>query len=140
MGNFGGTALIQYAATIFPTTPDADPFHTGPHYFVEVEAVPGEEALSVFDERIEVAGWYTFRFVFDDVGGQVQVDVELAARKGPVLMVEENIAPTELFGPFKAPFVDDLPTADYGSGHVWFFDIPLGLKLPIDEHRVRRGR
>ena len=34
----------------------------------------------------------------------------------------------------------ELPTAEYGSGHVWFFDIALGLQLPIDEHRVRRGR
>lgn len=133
-------ALIQYAATIFPTTPDDDPFHTGPHYFVEVEAVPGEEALTVAGERIESAGWYTFRFVFDDVGGSVQVDFELSARKGPLLVVEENVEPVELFGPFKAPFMEELSTAEYGSGHVWFFDIALGLKLPIDEHRVRRGR
>jgi hypothetical protein len=133
-------ALIQYAATIFPTMPDDDPFHTGPHYIVDVEAVPDEEVLTVAGERIEAAGWYTFRFVFDDVGGQVQVDFELAARKGPILVVEQNLAPVELIGPFKAPFVEELPTADYGSGHVWFRDIALGLKLPIDEHRVRRGR
>lgn len=145
MGSFefagsSSSVLIQYAATIFPTTPDDDPFHTGPHYIVEVEAVPDEKALTVAGERIDEAGWYTFRFVFDDVGGYVQVDFELAARKGPVLAVEENMMPIELLGPFKQPFMDELPTAEYGSGHVWFRDVALGLELPIDEHRVRRGR
>lgn len=133
-------ALVQYAATIFPTDPDAEPFHTGPHYFVEVEALPGEEALTVAGERIDEAGWYSFRFVFADVAGFVQVDFELAERNGRVLAVIEDVAPVDLLGPFKLPFDQDLPTAAYGSGHVWFFDIAFGLELPIDEHRVHRGR
>jgi hypothetical protein len=147
LGNFGfpgsGSspyAVIQYAATIFPTDYKAGDFHTGPHYFAEVEAVPGEEALTVAQARIEEAGWYTFRFVFTDVAGDVWVDFELAERSGPTLAVVENIAPVDLMGPFKFPFTDELLTSEYGSGHVWFFDIAFGLQLPIDEHRVRRGR
>jgi hypothetical protein len=133
-------ALVQYAATIFPTDPDAEPFHTGPHYFVEVEAVPGEEALTVARERIDTAGWYTFRFAFRDAAGRVRVDFELAERNGRVLAVIEDVAPVELLGPVKVPFEKEPPTAEYGSGHVWFFDVAYGLELPIDEHRVRRGR
>jgi hypothetical protein len=133
--------IVQYAATIFPTDPDADPIHTGPHYFVTVDAVPDEAALMVGDEvRIEEAGWYTFRFVFSDVAGSVWVDFELDERNGGNLAVIEGLAPVNLMGPVKKPYTDDLLTADYGSGHVWFFDVAGGLKLPIDEHRVRRGR
>ena len=144
-GNFGffgysPDTLVQYAATIFPTDPDAEPFHTGPHYFVTVDAVPGEEALEVAGERIEEAGWYTFRFVFSDAAGSVWVDFELDARNGGRLAVIDGLAPVELMGPVQMPFTGELPTADYGSGHVWFFDVAGGLKLPIDEHRVRRGR
>ena len=144
-GNFAAAgsspnAVIQYAATIFPTDPDAEPFHTGPHYFVEVEAIPNQEALSVAGQRIEKAGWYTFRYVFSDLGGHVNVDFELSKRKGPVLAEIVDIIPVELMGPFKVPYMKPLMTEEYGSGHVWFFDIAFGLELPIDEHRVRRGR
>lgn len=133
-------SIIQYAATVFPTDPDAEPFHTGPHYFVEVEAITDEAALMVAGERIDEAGWYTFRFLFSDVAGDVWVDFELAERKGGTLAVIEGMDPVELLGPAKIPYAKELPTAEYGSGHVWFYDIAGGLKLPIDEHRVRRGR
>jgi len=146
-GNFGfpdsgssPRAVIQYAATIFPTDYEPGDFHTGPHYFAEVETVEGENALTIAGVRIEEAGWYTFRFVFSDVAGEVWVDFELAERSGATLGVVENVAPVDMAGPYKFPFESDLPTAEYGSGHVWFFDIALGLELPIDEHRVRRGR
>lgn len=132
--------LVQFAATIFPTNPDAEPIHTGPHYFVTVDAVPGEMALMVAGHRVEDAGWYRFRFIFSDVAGDAWVDFELDARKGGNLAVIEGLEPVELFGPVQSPYMGDLPTAEYGSGHVWFFDVAGGLKLPIDEHRVRRGR
>lgn len=133
-------SLIQYAATIFPTDPDAEPFHTGPHYFVTVDAVPGEAALTVAGERIEEAGWFTFRFVFSDVAGSVWVDFELDDRNGGNLVAVEGVEPVNLLGPVQVPYLGELPTAEYGSGHAWFFDIAFGLQLPIDEHRVRRGR
>jgi hypothetical protein len=143
-GNFAwagspSASLVQYAATIFPTAPDAEPFHTGPHYFVTVDAA-GEGALEVAGHRVEAAGWYTFRFVFSDVAGDVWVDFELDDRNGSNLAVIEGLEPTELLGPFKFPYAGQPPTAEYGSGHVWFYDVAGGLKLPIDEHRVRRGR
>ena len=142
-GNFGFAgsspdSIIQYAATIFPTDWVPGAAHTGPHYFVEV--MKDGSALKVADHRIETAGWYTFRFVFSDVAGNAWVDFELADRNGGTLAVIENVAPVELWGPAKIAFMGELPTADYGSGHAWFFDIALGLQLPIDEHRVRRGR
>ena len=143
-GNFAwagspSASLVQYAATIFPTAPDAEPFHTGPHYFVTVDAA-GDGALEVAGHRVEAAGWYTFRFVFSDVAGDVWVDFELDDRNGSNLAVIEGLEPTELLGPFKFPSAGHPPTAEYGSGHVWFYDVAGGLKLPIDEHRVRRGR
>lgn len=132
--------IVQYAATIFSTTPDDGPFHTGPHYFVPVDAVPGEEALSIFGHRVTEAGWYTFKFRFSDEGGSVRVDFTLAERRGGELITRSSLPPIELAGPVQIPFVDPLPTSGYGSGHVWFFDVAAGLQLPIDEHKVRPGR
>ena len=137
---YSSDTLVQFAATIFPTDPDADPIHIGPHYFVSVDAVPGEAALTVAGHQIEEAGWYRFRFIFSDVAGRAWVDFELDARSGGNLAVIEGLEPVQLLGPVQLPYVGDLPTAEYGSGHVWFFDVAGGLKLPIDEHRVRRGR
>lgn len=133
-------AVVQYAATVFPTDYQPGDIHPGPHYFVEVLAVEDETALEVAGQRVEEAGWYTFRFVFSDVAGQVWVDFELAERSGGTLAVVENVAPVLLWGPFKVTYGEELPTAEYGSGHAWFFDVASGLALPIDEHRVRRGR
>ena len=132
--------LVQLAATVFPTgyTP-GDP-HTGPHWFVPVEAAPGRHVLDVLGARIERAGWYTFRFLFSDVGGAVSVDFALRERSGKTLVNAEDLSPVQLLGPFKLPYAGPLPTDGYGSGHVWFFDVAWGLSLPIDEHRVRRGR
>ena len=131
-------AIIQYAATVFPTDWIPGAAHTGPHYFVEV--MKDEATLTVADYPIASAGWYTFRFVFSDEAGEVRVDFELADRRGGILAVMEEVVPNELWGPVRVPFAGELPTAEYGSGHVWFFDIAFGLELPIDEHQVRRGR
>ncbi|MCL7962298.1 MAG: hypothetical protein M8860_05545 [marine benthic group bacterium] len=140
-GNFlSPNTIVQYAATIFSTTPEEGPFHTGPHYFVPVDAVPGQEALSIFGHRVTKPGWYTFRFSFSDEGGSVRVDFTLAERRGGDLITRTALPPIRLAGPVQIPFVDPLPTSGYGSGHVWFFDVAAGLQLPIDEHRVRLGR
>ncbi|MEJ2602935.1 MAG: hypothetical protein P8172_06535 [Gammaproteobacteria bacterium] len=120
-------------------TPTGD-VHTGPHWFVPVDAVPDRAALNVFGATIERAGWYTFRFRFADEEGSVRVDFQLEDRAGNTLTMAEDLAPVELQGPFKVPYAGALPTTGYGSGHVWFFDVAWGLGLPIDEHRVRRGR
>lgn len=136
-GTFAPGTLVDYSATIFPLEPEPGAFHTGPHYFVGVEAE--ENALAIQGHRITTAGWYTFRFVFDDVDGHIRVGFELRERRGG-LLVEEVIEPVRLDGPVKVPFTQELLTSEWGSGHVWFFDIASGLQLPIDEHRVRQGR
>lgn len=136
-GTFAPGALIEYGATIFPLEPEPGAAHTGPHYFVNVAAE--NDALAVLGHRIIEAGWYTFRFVFDDADGHIRVAFELRERRGG-LLVAEVIEPVRLEGPVKVPFEDPLLTSEWGSGHVWFFDIASGLELPIDEHRVRQGR
>lgn len=136
-GTFVPEILVQYAATIFPLDPDADPFHTGPHYFVTVGAAPSGDALQVLGHTVTEAAWYTVGFVFRDEDGHVRGDAELRGRRGPRLAIQEDIPPVELLGPTAVPFTRPLRTAEYGSGHVWFFDVAPGLVLPIDEHRVR---
>ena len=119
--------------------------HPAPHWFAPVEAIPGEAALSVLGHRIEEAGWYTFRFVFSEVDGEVEAAFELRGRSGPLLTRVDPLAPEALAGPFKVPFADALPVEAYNVGHLWFFDAPLELAtfgpvpVAIDEHRVRPG-
>ncbi len=69
----------------------------------------------------------------------IRVAFELRDRQG-ALLVEEIIEPVRLEGPVKVPFTEELLTSEWGSGHVWFFDIASGLQLPIVEHRVRQGQ
>jgi hypothetical protein len=137
VGTFAPGTLIEYGATIFPLAPEPGAFHTGPHYFVGVAAE--DEVLAVLGHRIIEPGWYTFRFVFNDVDGHIRVAFELRERRGS-LLVEEVIDPVHLMGPVRVPFEEQLRTSQWGSGHVWFFDIAAGLQLPIDEYRVRQGR
>lgn len=104
------------------------------HYFF-VPVLPGGNGLSIFGHDVGEAGWYTFRHVLRDEGGQLAVAFELAERRGGTLFVE----------PITTRFFTGLPTADLdpmalGSGYSWFPAIAHGLELPIDEHRVRPGR
>lgn len=137
-GTFASDVLVEYGTTIFELNPDPGTFHTGPHYFVGVEA--DGDALSVLGHPIEDAGWYVFRFVYGDEGGHIEVGFELRDRDGALLTRRDAIEPVELLGPVKVPFTGELLTSEWGSGHVWFFDIASGLQLPIDEYRVRQGR
>jgi hypothetical protein len=132
--------IVQYAATIFEADYMPGDIHTGPHYFVDVEAVLGQNALSVAGHTVTEAGWHTFRFLFSDSDGAVQVDFELVDRTGGTLARVENIDPTNLLGPFRTPFTDPVETAGYATGWAWFFDIAHGLALPIDQHRQRPGK
>lgn len=104
------------------------------HYFF-VPVLPGSDGLSILGHVVDEAGWYTFRHVLRDAGGELAVDFELAERRGGTLFVE----------PITTRFYTGLPTADLdpttlGSGYSWFAAIAHGLELPIDEHRVRPGR
>jgi len=134
------STLIQYAATIFEADYLPGDIHTGPHYFVDIEAVSGQDALTVGSYSVTEPGWYTFRFRFSDSGGNVRVDFELLDQTGGRLASIDDIDPTNLLGPFRTPFTDPVETAGYTTGWVWFFDIALGLALPIDQHQQRPGR
>lgn len=104
------------------------------HYFL-VPVLPGGGGLSILGHDVDEAGWYTFRHILRDDGGQLAVDFELAERRGGTMFTE----------PITTRFYSGLPTADLdpitlGSGYNWFAAIAHGLELPIDEHRVRPGR
>lgn len=104
------------------------------HYFF-VPVLPGGNGLSILGHEIGEPGWYTFRHLLRDEGGQLAVDFELAERRGGTLFAE----------PITTRFYTGLPTADLdpmtlGSGYSWFPAVAHGLELPIDEHRVRPGR
>lgn len=144
-GNFQFTGtpanvIVQYAATIFEADYMPGDIHTGPHYFVDVEAVQGQSALTVAGHTVTEAGWYTFRFQYGDNAGNVQVNFQLIGGSGETLGQIDNISPTNLLGPFRTPFTDPITTAGYSTGWVWFFDIAYGLALPIDQHQQRPGK
>lgn len=101
-------------------------------YFA-VPVVVGEETLNVAGHPLGDEGWYTFRHVFDSEGGSLSVDFQLA-RNG-VTLFTEPITTTFLTG----EATSSLEVDDLGSGYLWFAAIADGLRLPIDEHRVRPG-
>lgn len=125
-----------------------DPFV---HYFAPVLAVEGEEALSIFGHEVTEPGWYRFRFLFDDDRGAIRAAFELDDRRGRTLATEAGLQAEKLAGPFKVDVQDYVPpeglpplppltTSNFGTGHTWFFIVAPGLELPVDEHRMRRGR
>lgn len=144
-GTFAGAlapnTLVDIGATLRDLRPaEGGVFLTRPHYFVPVETVEGERALSIFGHRVTQPGWYTFRFLVGARNGEVRVDFELRGRHGRTLLVESSLQPYELVGPARIPVEGPVRTTDHGSGHIWFLDVAPGLELPIDEHRVRPGR
>jgi hypothetical protein len=78
-------------------------------------------------EHLEVpgAGWYTFRHTFRDDGGTLAVDLE-------VLRGEEVLFETMHSTSF------DIAETVGGNEYAWFTFIPDGLRLPVDEHRLRQ--
>lgn len=90
--------------------------------------------LKIGDYQIERAGWYTFRHVFGSDDGSLAVDFELL--QNGRLLYSESIDNSFLFG---IP-TSSLETDDLGSAHIWFPNIADGVELPIDQHRLRRGK
>ncbi|MDZ7769656.1 MAG: hypothetical protein U5K38_11540 [Woeseiaceae bacterium] len=142
-GNFGFTgqsteAIIQYAATIFPQGRTLGDPHVGPHYFVDVDAAPMNGTLIVAGHEITVAGWYTFRFLFSDEGGNVRVDFELRGTRGGTLARPRICYSDGTSGTLRVPYGDEVPTSGYGSGHVLVLRHRVRPEAAeIDEHRVR---
>lgn len=126
-------AIFTYLASLRELASPADAF--GSFHYFGVPVMPDDGKLSILGHEVSEAGWYTFRHVFSDDDGELTVDFELAERNGGTLFTEPIT--TRFFS--GAPTSDLTPT-DLGSGYVWFASITTGLELPIDEHRLRRGR
>ncbi|WP_147306711.1 MULTISPECIES: hypothetical protein [unclassified Wenzhouxiangella] len=139
-GTLSQKRIIQLGATVFERDFEIPDIHPFPHWIVTVDAVPDQQALDVFDHQIDEAGWYTFRFVFSEEDGEVTAAFELRDRRGDVVTQVGELEPMKAQGMSMVPFEGELPTDEYGSGHIWFMDIASGLRLPIDEHRVRPRR
>lgn len=140
VGTLSKNSIIQLGATVFELDYEIPEFHPFPHWVVTVDAVPDQKALAVFDHRIDEASWYTFRFAFSEEDGEVKAAFELRDHLGDLLTRVGALEALELQGSTMVPFEGELPTDEYGSGHIWFMDIASGLQLPIDEHRVSPGR
>lgn len=139
-GTLSQNSIVQLGATVFELDYEIPDFHPFPHWVVTVDAVPDQEAFTVFDHRIDEASWYTFRFVFSEKDGEVEAAFELRDHGGDLLTRVGALEPMKAQGLSMVPFEGELPTDEYGSGHIWFMDIASGLQLPIDEHRVRPRR
>lgn len=104
-------------------------------FYFAVPVLPDNGVLSILGHTVDEPGWYTFRHVFAAEGGHLSVTFELADRRGGTIFTQE--IDTEFFGQTE---VWNLPVAGLSSGYLWFAAIADGLDVPIDEHRVVRGR
>lgn len=132
----GGT-VFTYAVSVRELASPANAFGSFRYFGVPVIADGGK--LLIFGREVSEAGWYTFRHVIGNDSGHLAVDFELAERRGGTLFTIPVVTTTTLFGE-PGETVSDLSATDFGSGYIWFLSISPGLDLPIDEHRVRRGK
>lgn len=128
----GSGDLFGYSVTFATSGPPAPVFH-----YIRVPVTSGSGALYVGQAGHEVdeAGWYTFRHLFGDEGGQLTVDFELRTASGELVGHESVDA---LYFSGLAP--EAFATSQVLTGYTWFTSISPGLEVPIDEHRVRPGR
>lgn len=92
------------------------------------------EVVHVAGHEVTEPGWYTFRHRFSETDDdRLAVDFELSQR-GRVLTTLP-LTTTALSGEATSSFA----ATEVGTGYVWL-DVAPGVGLPIDEHRVRRGR
>lgn len=102
------------------------------YFFLSVAKAGG--ALTVAGEEVTEAGWYTFRHTFtSDADGQLAAEFELM-RNGRVLF-SEPVGTTLLTG----ESASDFDAENTSNGYIWFVSISDGLRLAIDENKVRRG-
>lgn len=102
-------------------------------YFA-INVMKSADALVVDDFAVTEAGWYGFKYVFQEGGeGDLQIEFQLLDQGKVIFSTSLN---EDLGG---AP-VTDYAVNDYGSGYVWFVSIAEGVALPIDEYKVRPGK
>lgn len=121
-------AVIGYSVS-FVTLDD------GAFHYLWAPVMEGDGSLVVNGHEVTEAGWYTFRYVFDDDGGSLDVVFELADRHGRTLF-HKAADPTFYAG---TP-IGSFAAANVATGYAWFTSLSRGLELPIDEYRVRPGR
>ena len=109
------------------------PFPQGFRY-VMVPVTADGVGLHVAGRPVDDAGWYTFRYRVGSDGGQLALEFELADHGQTLFSMP--LATTA----FTGEDTDSFTASNVGSGYFWFAAIADGLDLPIDEHRVRRGR
>lgn len=131
----GTVNYLAPAGTVFTLAASVSELATGALHYFFVPVFPDNGNLSILGHSVDAAGWYTFRFVFGDDGGQLTVDFELAARTGATLFTAPILTRF-----FTGEPTSDLATAALGSGYLWFAAISPGLELPIDEHQLRKGQ
>lgn len=108
------------------------------HYFpAAVTTSGGSVMVTAGGETHEVqeAGWYTFRYVFGDTGGDLAVTFELT-KEG------RDLFTTPIASTLGGTSASELQVSGLGSGYLWFHWFaapPEGLTIPIDEHQIRHG-
>lgn len=136
----GAAPVFIFTASIRDLDSPSDQNGEFRYFFVPV--VGDGEGLTIFGARIEQPGWYTFRHVLTDGGGQLRVQFELSDGSGTNLValpLQEAIdfvvmdAPPPV--PVPVPIGEIVPT-QFGSGYLWFVTIAPGVEIPIDRHRV----
>lgn len=125
-----GTGFILAGSFNQPALPG----FTGFRYLFVPVFVTGEGIMTVNGEHnITRAGWHKVRYVFGSDNGALTAEFQL--RKGGQIYSAE-LTTTALTGESTSSF----DVEDVGNGYLWFVTISEDLELPIDEHRVRRGR
>lgn len=105
----------------------------GLRYFL-VPVTQSNGSLLVSGYEVTQAGWYRFRHVFGDDGGNLAVRFELARAHGPTLFAQDQTTTA-----FTGEPTSSFASSSVGSGYIWFVDIAAGLELAIDEHKVHSG-
>jgi hypothetical protein len=99
--------------------------------YLAVPVTKEGEALLVAGNAVREAGWYTFRHVFVDDDGNLSVAFQLSS--GEQTLFTEHLTTTML----SEEDVSSFEPTNTGTGYAWFVSISDGLRLPIDEQRIR---
>jgi hypothetical protein len=122
----------NFTYSISFTLLDTSPFFDSTRYLMmPVKKENGE--LSVFDNSVDEAGWYTFRQEFRNEDGKLGVDFKLV--RDDEVIFTQPLTKTAL----TEKEVSSYDPSNVGTGYAWFAAISEGLKLPIDEHELFKG-
>lgn len=124
-----------------------------PYRYFFVPVTKKGRGLFVAGRQVPEPGWYTFRFRFtDDAAGNLSAKFQLVegfralrqglSEEGDVfgtlprrqVLFTKQLTKTALTGEKTSSF----SVSNVGNGYLWFVSIAEGLKLPIDQHQVRR--